>query len=453
MGNLKNRWEKTLEIIKEEVNEVAYKTFFDPLKPIAIDERQNILYLEEENSFVIDRLNDRYLPLLEGAVGIAFENNLSVVAKVNEKKDEQQKKKTSSSIGSRELDTSRELENQYYLNPRFNFDEFVNGKNSEYAYAAAKSVAEHPSQQFNPLFIYGNSGLGKTHLMHAIGHYILKNSQDKKVLYISSEMFTNELISALGNKKIGEFKTKYREIDVLLIDDIQFIEGKESTEQEFFHTFNALYDNNKQIVISSDRPPQKLNGLDDRLTSRFSWSLTADIQPPDFETRVAILKNKAKGENIEINEDVNDVIYLIAEKIKYNVRELEGAFTRIISFSTLLNKPINIALAKDTLKDILTKNDLIVNVETIKRKVCKYFSITIKDIESANRSRKITFPRQIAMYLSKEITDISFPMIGKSFGGRDHTTVLHAHKKIKKDLKTNEELQHIIEELTDLINE
>ncbi len=451
MLNLKNNWKKTLEIIEGDLSKIAYETWFLPLKPVSIDEKKNILYIEAENSFVIETINNRYLKLLESSVEVAFKNNLSVVARVGEEKKKAEPTEIKKAPVSPE--DKYHFENEYYLNPRFNFDTFINGKNSEYAYAAAKSVAEKPSEQYNPLFLYGNSGLGKTHLMHAIGHYILKNFKEKKVLYISSEMFTNELISAIRNKKIGEFKKKYREIDVLLIDDIQFIEGKDSTEEEFFHTFNALYNRNKQIVISSDRPPQKLNGLDDRLTSRFLWSLTADIQPPDYETRVAILMNKAVSDNIEITEDVQEVIQLIAEKIKFNVRELEGAFTRIISFSTFLDKPINIALAKDTLKDILTSNDLIVNVETIKRKVCKYFSITLKDMESSNRSRRVTFPRQIAMYLSKEITDISFPIIGKSFGGRDHTTVLHAHKKIENDMKNDSQLKAMIEELISIINE
>ncbi|MEG0391133.1 MAG: chromosomal replication initiator protein DnaA, partial [Anaerovoracaceae bacterium] len=374
-------------------------------------------------------------------VSVAFKRRLNVVAKLAGKKEAPSERNDQSS-------EETTLVNENYFNPRFSFESFVVGKNSEFAYSAALAVAESPASQYNPLFLYGASGLGKTHLMHAIGHYILTNNKSKKVLYVSSEMFTNELISALRDKKMSEFKNKYRGIDVLLIDDIQFIEGKDSTQEEFFHTFNALYDRNKQIIISSDRPPQKLTSLDDRLTSRFLWSITADIQPPVYETRVAILMNKAEIENIEITDDVLAVINLIAEKIKFNVRELEGAFTRIVSFSTLLKKPINLSLAKDTLKDILSSSDMKISIDSIKRIVCRHFGITIKDMDSSKRTRNLAFPRQIAMYLCKELTDNSLPKIGEAFGGKDHTTVLHAHKKITNDLNSDEDLKETIEELT-----
>jgi len=446
MNSLNDNWEKTLEMLRDDITETAYDAWFAPLSPKKIDEKQNILYVEADNDFVINRLNDRYLQLLEGAVSIAFKNQYKVVARVTEKKDIQKK----SNIPPSKEDTFVE---EYYLNPRYNFDTFVVGKNSEYAYSAALAVAESPAKQYNPLFIYGGSGLGKTHLMHAIGHHILNNNNDMKILYVSSEMFTNELINAIREKRTTEFKKKYRAIDVLLIDDIQFIEGKDSVQEEFFHTFNTLYDRNKQIIISSDRPPQKLTSLDERLTSRFLWSITADIQPPDYETRVAILMNKAEFENIEITEDVQAVINLISEKIKFNVRELEGAFTRIISFSTLLKKPINTMLAKETLKEILTSNDMVVSVESIKRIVCRYFNIKIKDIESPKRNRKFAYPRQIAMYLAKTMTDNSYPNIGKAFGGRDHTTVLHACKKISGEIKTDDSLSETINELTLAIND
>jgi chromosomal replication initiator protein len=266
-------------------------------------------------------------------------------------------------------------------------------------------------------------------------------------------MFTNELITALREKKMDAFKRKYRNIDVLLIDDIQFIEGKDSTQEEFFHTFNTLYDRDKQIVISSDRSPQKLVSLDERLTSRFLWSVTADVTPPDYETRVAILRNKAELENIEITPDVDAVINLICEKIKYNVRELEGAFTRIVSFSTLLHRPINTALAKDILKEILSTAEMKITIDTVKKAVSKYYGITIKDMDSAKRTKNLTYPRQVAMYLSKEMTENSLPKIGQAFGGKDHTTVLHACKKITEQLKTDDELKSEVEELTQIINE
>lgn len=447
MDNIRENWDKTLEIVRGDLTETAYDAWFAPLYPIRVDTKQNILYVETSNLFVINMLNDRYLQLLEGAVKVAFKKSLRVEAVLKEDK------KLSEVPKKQELSINNDLISEFYLNPRFNFESFIVGKNNEFAYSAALAVAESPAKQYNPLFIYGGSGLGKTHLMHAIGHYILKNHKDKKVLYVSSEIFTNELISALRDKKIGQFKRKYREIDVLLIDDIQFIEGKESTQEEFFHTFNALFDRNKQIIISSDRPPNKLTTLEDRLKSRFLWSVTADIQPPDYETRVAILMNKAEEENLEITEDFLSVINLIAEKIKLNVRELEGAFTRIVSFSTLLKRPMNTALARDTLKDILTSVDLSISVDIIKKTVCKYYGISLKDMDSSKRNRVFSHPRQVAMYLSKEMTDKSFPSIASSFGGRDHTTVLHAHKKISKDMGIDENLKETISSLCSLINE
>ena len=442
MSKLEENWSKTLEILGSELNEVQYKTWILPLVPIKVDEKQNILYVESDNNMVISRLNDRYLQLLEGAVNLSFKKPLSVHAVLVEQKKPREK--------NIKLDAnSNNLDEEYYLNPKFSFENFVVGKNSEYAYSVALAVAEAPGKHYNPMFIYGGSGLGKTHLMHAIGHYILKNNKKKKVLYVSAEMFTNELINSINNKNVAQFKRKYRNIDVLLIDDIQFIEGKEATEEEFFHTFETLYNKNKQIVISSDRPPQKLTGLDERLRSRFLWNITADIQAPDFETRVAILKSKAEIENIDLNEDVNQVIYMIAEKIKYNVRELEGAFTRIVSFSGIMHKPINMALAKTTLTDIISASDIKVTIKNIKSVVADHYGITIKDMDSAKRSRNLVVPRQIAMYLCKEMTDNSLPQIGKEFGGRDHTTVLHACKKINNNLF---ELQDTIDYLTKVIS-
>ncbi len=444
MSKLEEKWSKTLELVRDELNEVQYETWIVPLVPRRIDEKQNILYVAADNILIINRLNERYRQLVEGAVKISFERPLNIVGEFIEKKE----KKPAASKASGEAS----LDEEYYLNPKFSFENFIVGKNSEFAHSVALAVAETPGKNYNPLFIYGGSGLGKTHLMHAIGHYILKNHKRKKVLYISSEMFTNELINAINTKNVPQFKRKYRNVDVLLIDDIQFIEGKEATEEEFFHTFETLYNKNKQIVISSDRPPQKLTSLDERLRSRFLWNVTADIQPPDFETRVAILRSKADIEGIEINEDVSQVINMIAERIKYNVRMLEGAFTRIVSFSALMNKPIDMSLAKSTLNDIISSSDNIISIDAIKNAVAKHYGITVKEIDSGKRSRNLAFPRQIAMYLSKEMTDNSFPQIGKAFGGRDHTTVLHACKKISSSLEEDAALQETIDYLMMNIN-
>ena len=444
MSKLEENWSKTLELVRDELNEVQYETWIVPLVPKRIDEKQNILYVAADNILIINRLNERYRQLVEGAVKIPFERPLNIVGEFIEKKE----KKPAASKTSGEAS----LDEEYYLNPKFSFENFIVGKNSEFAHSVALAVAETPGKNYNPLFIYGGSGLGKTHLMHAIGHYILKNHKRKKVLYISSEMFTNELINAINTKNVPQFKRKYRNVDVLLIDDIQFIEGKEATEEEFFHTFETLYNKNKQIVISSDRPPQKLTSLDERLRSRFLWNVTADIQPPDFETRVAILRSKADIEGIEINEDVSQVINMIAERIKYNVRMLEGAFTRIVSFSALMNKPIDMSLAKSTLNDIISSSDNIISIDAIKNAVAKHYGITVKEIDSGKRSRNLAFPRQIAMYLSKEMTDNSFPQIGKAFAGRDHTTVLHACKKISSSLEEDAALQETIDYLMMNIN-
>lgn len=449
MKNLNDRWDKTLEMLREEMSEPAYNAWISPFYPISIDENKNILYIETEREYVVERLNNRYLQLLEGAVNNAFDKPLSVVAKVKKIV----KEKSVRNLKKKEIiPSSADFDQEYYLNPKFNFDNFVVGKNNEFAYSVAYAVAKDPAKNYNPLFIYGASGLGKTHLMHAIGHYILESYPEKKVLYVSSEMFTNELINAIRvTDSINLFQNKYRNIDVLLIDDIQFLEGKTATQDEFFHTFNTLYDRNKQIIISSDRSPQKLSKLDERLTSRFLWNVTVDIQPPDYETRVAILRSKAEMEKIEVTDEVSDVINLIAEMINHNVRELEGALTNTIGLSRALNKPIDMNFAKIALKDIISESNTKIDVDLIKKVVTGYYGITIKEIDSSKRTKNITLPRQIAMYLCKEFTDNSLPKIGKAFGGRDHTTVMHAHKKVmdlyKTDIDITESIDDIISKL------
>src|SRR5699024_8141486 len=312
------------------------------------------------------------------------------------------------------------------LNPKYSFDTFVIGNSNRFAHAASLAVAEAPAQSYNPLFIYGGVGLGKTHLMHAIAHYILSQSPDTKVVYVSSEKFTNELINSIREYRNEEFRNKYRNVDVLLVDDIQFIAGKEGTQEEFFHTFNALHEANKQIIISSDRPPKEIPTLEDRLRSRFEWGLIADIQAPDLETRIAILKKKAKVENINVPDDV--MLY-IATKIKSNIRELEGALIRMVAYSSLTNEDITVELAEEALKDIISNDKpKEITVNSIKDVVSKDFSIKIEDFNSKKRTRAIAYPRQIAMYLTRELTDLSLPKIGDEFGGRDHTTVIHAYR-------------------------
>lgn len=454
MKDLSKVWEEMLSILKEEQTGASYRAWFAPLKQKNIDHDLRILYLESPEEFICGIINKRFKETLEQKAEIVLGQPYKVVIKTesDESIDEQEE---NTNIKADE-NPKKILKDEYILNPRYNFDRFVVGNNNKHAYAASLAVADAPSLAYNPLFLYGGSGLGKTHLMHAIGHYILEHYPDKNVLYVSSEMFTNELIKSLeDNKKtrMRAFKNKYRNLDVLLIDDIQFIEGKEATQEEFFHTFNALYDMNKQIIISSDRAPNKLTKLDDRLTSRFQWNLTVDIQPPDYETRVAILKKKAEEENLVIDDELMEVIGLIAEKIKFNIRELEGAFTRITSFAAIMNEEITVKFARNILKDILTSVDFNITCETIKKTVCKHFNIKIADIESSKRTRNLAFPRQIAMYLCREMIGTSLPKIGEAFGGKNHTTVLHAIDKISEEIKENEETASIIENLKDEINE
>ena len=337
------------------------------------------------------------------------------------------------------------------LNPKYTFDTFVIGNSNRFAHAAALAVAEVPAQAYNPLFIYGGVGLGKTHLMHAIGHYIRSQNPEMKILYVTSEKFTNELITAIQTNKNEEFRRRYRSVDVLLIDDIQFIAGKESTTEEFFHTFNALHDANKQIIISSDKQPREIPTLEERLRSRFEWGLIADIQPPDLETRIAILRKKAHVDDIQVEDDV---LLHIAHKVESNIRELEGALTRVVAYASLSGRPLTVEVAEEALRDILpNKVQRTINPQLIQRKVGEYFSIRPEDFLSKRRNQEIALPRQYAMYLCREMTDLSLPRIGEAFGGRDHTTVIHACDKITRAMQVDMQVRNIINELKRQITE
>lgn len=440
------KWNKVMQQIKTTTTQLSYSTWFEPVVLTSVNEDKKIINIEVPNSLVLKVINDRYLRLLKNSVSEVYGGSYEISFSLPE-----------ADVKPKNI-AFKEYEDEFYFNPRYTFDNFVVGDHNKYAHAAAVAVAESPSKAYNPLFIYGGSGLGKTHLMHAIGIYILKNHPDLRVLYVSSEMFTTELIDAIrdtknNKRKMDEFKNKYRNQDVLLIDDVQFIEGKEQTELELFNTFNTLYDNGKQIILSSDRAPNKLVNLDERLRSRFGWNIIADIQPPDFETRVAILQRKAHLDGIELDDDLLDVINFIAEKIKLNVRDLESALSRVTSFSTMMNERITLKFAKNILKDIISDSDNQINPEFIKKIVCKKFSLKMSDMESSKRTKSIAYPRQIAMYLCRELTDLSYPQIGKYFGGRDHTTVLHAYEKISNDLTSNQETRQVIEELREIIKD
>ncbi len=442
--DLNELWQKTLNIIKGEMSEVSFNTWIKSCEPISIS--SDTIKISVPNSFTQDILEKRYKDLVANSIKvicsklykieflISSDLNLEEVKK--EPKVAPQKNK--SIIVNDEMSTT--------LNPKYTFDSFVIGNSNRFAHAASLAVAEAPAKAYNPLFIYGGVGLGKTHLMHAIGHYILQNNPNAKVVYVSSEKFTNELINSIKDDKNEEFRNKYRNVDILLIDDVQFIAGKERTQEEFFHTFNALHDANKQIILSSDRPPKEIPTLEDRLRSRFEWGLIADIQIPDFETRMAILKKKAEVEKLNV---ANEVMIYIATKIKSNIRELEGALIRIVAYSSLTNREITVDLASEALKDIISKKQgKNITINLIQDIVSSYFNLRIEDLKSQRRTRNIAYPRQIAMYLSRKLTDMSLPKIGEEFGGRDHTTVIHAYEKISDNLNNDENLQHTIETLT-----
>jgi len=439
-ADLKNLWDKTLDIIKSELSEVSFNTWIKSCEPMSIS--SDAIKISVPNSFTQDILDKRYKDLVVNSIKAVcskmYKIEFIIMSDGYDNNENNTPEISKSIIVNDEMSST--------LNPKYTFKSFVIGNSNRFAHAASLAVAESPAKAYNPLFIYGGVGLGKTHLMHAIGHYILDSNPNAKVVYVSSEKFTNELINAIKDDKNEEFRNKYRNVDILLIDDIQFIAGKERTQEEFFHTFNALHDANKQIILSSDRPPKEIPTLEDRLRSRFEWGLIADIQVPDFETRMAILKKKADVENLNI---ANEVMGYIATKIKSNIRELEGALIRIIAYSSLTNREVTVDLATEALKDIISKKQgKHVTIDIIQDVVSSYFNLRIEDLKSQRRTRNVVYPRQIAMYLSRKLTDMSLPKIGEEFGGRDHTTVIHAYEKISDNLKVDDSLQQTVSDLT-----
>ena len=437
-------WGTTLNYLKANTTELSYNTWISPLYIHHIEEEAGIIYLAWPNqSKLVNHLNEHYLNQIKNALNSSLDKPYRVVIRQEKEYDVNK------------IDTTRmknPLNQEKLFNPRFNFENFVVGNSNKYAHAVSVAVAEAPGEIYNPLFIYGGSGLGKTHLMQAIGVQIIRNNPSTKVLYVSTEMFTNELITAINDNKTRSFRNKYRKVDVLLIDDIQFLQGKEATQEEFFHTFETLYQNNKQIVITSDCPPVSLKGLDERLRTRFSWNMIADIQPPDYETRVAILKNLAEKSDLEMNSDLYDVLCMIADQVKDNIRELEGAYNRVIGLSQLLNEKITVDNAKSILKDIIKDNEQAVAPERIRSTVANHYKIKIADMDSPKRNAEITLPRQVAMYLCRETTELSLPKIGKLFGNRHYSTVIHAVEKIEDEMKYDEELRENVETIKAKLN-
>ena len=438
-------WAKIRSIIARELSEQTYKTWVEPVKCLRLSESH--ISLGVPDGYFGDWLRSHYQEIISAAVTECLGKPLEIKYEVLLQSPPPAKAATPPID---EIAKNRVV-SEYQgsgLNPKNTFEDFVPGPGNRFAHAAALAVSEAPAKQYNPLFIYGPVGLGKTHLMQAIAHEIVRRVPQFKVLYISSEKFTNQLITAIQNRSTQQFRNKYRNLDLLLIDDIHFIAEKEATQEEFFHTFNTLYDAHKQIVVSSDRPPRDIPGLEERLVSRFAWGLITDIQPPDFETRVAILKKKMEKEIVDVPDDV---AYFIASKIKSNIRELEGALIRVVAYCTLTNSRLDLKTAQDILKDSLKEEEQKISIEKIQRIVATYFNLRLSDLRAKRRSQSIARPRQIAMYLVRTLTSHSLPEIGEYFGGRDHTTVLHAFNKFEKEVDNNAKTRMLMEELKELL--
>jgi len=442
-------WDETLDLIKSQLNLPTFNMWFANTHPLELDDERFVL--AAPNKFAKEWLESRYLSLIRGSLQevIGQEVSISLVLAaspaISSDKTVVEEKNQAKELGATLPDIP-------HSKLKYTFDSFVIGSSNRFAHAAALAVAEKPTKAYNPLFIYGGVGLGKTHLLQAINNYVLSHHQNFKSKYVSSEKFTNDFINSIRDKnKIVGFQKRYRGNDVLLIDDIQFLENKEATQEEFFHTFNTLYEAGKQIVISSDRPPKDIATLEDRLRTRFESGLTVDIQPPDIETRIAILRKQVQHKEIAVSDEV---LEMIASKIQSNIRELEGALTRIVAFSSLTNDDIDVVMAEEILKDIFPNHEVRpVTIEVIQKEVSRFFRLSVTDLISKKRSHSVLLPRQIAMYLARDLTDLSLPKIGAKFGGRDHTTVLHAVSKVEKMLSEHRDVYNQVKDLTNKIKQ
>lgn len=429
---------KAKELLQEETTKISYETWLKGLE-IQSQNNNNIVLLTS-TEFQKNVVDSKYHDLLTNTFNFLTNKdcNITILSKENLNTTEFPKDIVEAPINYEKTN----------LNKKYTFDTFVVGDNNKFAHAAALAVAEAPASSYNPLFIYGGVGLGKTHLMHAIGNEIIRNNKNAKVLYVTSETFTNQLINAIKDNKNDQFRTKYRYIDVLLIDDIQFIAGKNMAQEEFFHTFNTLYESGKQIILSSDKPPKDITLLEDRLKSRFEWGIIADISNPDYETRLAILRKKAQIDNILIDDEI---LSQIATRIDSNIRELEGTLNKIVAKASLTTSPITMEMAQHAIDDFVSHQEKVISSEYIQEVVGKYFNVDSKDLKGSKRSNDITFPRQIAMYLCRTVANMSLPQIGKDFGKRDHSTVIHACNKIDKEIKENNNTKLIVESVKKII--
>jgi chromosomal replication initiator protein len=437
-------WNQALMEVKERIGKQNYDTWIKPIRFASRNKSE--IKLEVPNKFFRDWLTEHYLTQIEDVLSSLAKDSISVVFEVNEKLEGQLT--VNRSIEKEEKDRERQERNTNLI-PKYTFDNFVIGASNQFAHAACVAVANQPGDHYNPLFIYGGVGLGKTHLVNAIGHHSVTQRPSLKVVYLSSESFMNELIASLRRDRMDEFKRKFRNVDILILDDVQFIAGKERTQEEFFHTFNSLYDSHKQIVITSDKFPKEIPGIEDRLRNRFEWGLIADIQPPDMETRVAILQKKAEVEGVQLP---HDVAIFLASNIDSNVRELEGSLTRLGAFSSLTKATITVDLTKEVLRNTLKGSQREITVENIQKTICDYFNIRIGDLKAKRRTQNIALPRQVAMYLCRKYTENSFPSIGDKFGGRDHSTVIHASKTIERKIKEDPHMQKTVEKLERNLN-
>ncbi|UCF30921.1 MAG: chromosomal replication initiator protein DnaA [bacterium] len=441
-------WKEILTNLQGEVNPQIFSTWFDPLVPVDIEGGR--LVLEAPHAFIRDWIEENYATTLNRIVQSLTGKDLSVLILVSEGgAPEPPPARKRPKKPAREASPPKQEVGGFGnggLNPKYTFDSFVVGSSNQFAHAAAMAVSEHPARSYNPLFVYGGVGLGKTHLMHAIGHMALSRDPSLRLCYLSSERFMNELINSLRFDRMPQFREMYRTMDILLVDDIQFIAGKERTQEEFFHTFNTLFDSHKQIVVSSDKYPREIPDLEERLRSRFEWGLVADIQPPDLETKIAILNKKAAQSGIALPPDVS---LFLAENTASNIRELEGFLLRIAAFASIKKTTkISMDLVNDALRNFLDQKRKIITVEDIKRKVASKYNIKVSDIKSKKKNKTFILPRHIAMYLTRQLTDLSLPEIGRSFGGRDHTTIIHAINKVEKMLSDSPEFADNVNRLT-----
>lgn len=438
---LESLWADVVEHLRQELSTPSFETWVRAVVPKAIDD--NTLILEVPTEFTRELIASRYTDLLRDLIHKSYGRPLEIRINVAPPKAADRTHKTAQSKA--ESSAPKPSEFQTRLNTKYTFEAFVVGSSNRFAHAASFAVAEMPARAYNPLFLYGGVGLGKTHLMHAIGHVVLKQDPASRVLYVSAENFTNELINAIQDNKMVPFRNRYRNIDVLLIDDIQFVGGKERTQEEFFHTFEALHGAHKQIVISSDRPPKDIPTLEERLRSRFEWGLITDLQPPDFETRMAILSKKAQMEGLSVPDEV---VQFIASRIDTNIRELEGALIRVMAFGSITRQTLTKELAYEALKDVIQETrQRLITIRLIQEEVARHFDLRVEEFKAKKRTKAVSHPRQIAMYIARELTDASLPKIGEEFGGRDHTTVMHACEKILTDKARDPHLNQTVQTL------